>query len=124
MLTSYFTPSGDAFFAHPSPRPPHWAAVGMSLGSDMNGFAVQVGTRFNRNGGTCCYGEPGFSFDPEMDPDAVPRMLAQYEAANGVYYAGGAPTEETADSAAPGFGIPAQPALKRLRFDPSLGEDV
>jgi hypothetical protein len=47
-LTNYFTGSNGTYFSHPIARPPHWSAVGVGLGSDMNGFAIQVGARSTR----------------------------------------------------------------------------
>jgi hypothetical protein len=122
-LTNYFTGSSGTYFSHPIARPPHWSAVGVGLGSDMNGFAIQLGARFNPNAGTSCYGRADLKFDANDDPDSMLLAQQQRAQANAVYY-GGAPSPETLHSVAPAGGIPPQPPLKPLRFDANIARDV
>jgi len=121
--TSYFTQSGTAFSSHSAKRPPHWAAGGVSLGSDMNGFAIQIGPRFNPNPGTSCYGVEDFKFDTDFDPEQTTLANEQKKQANAVFY-GGAASSNDSRSVSPPNGIPSQPALTKLFFDPSLKFDV
>jgi hypothetical protein len=112
-------------------RPPAWLAGGVSIGSDLNGFAVQLAGRYNRSSGfnlqdkaRCdtymTFGDPNATTDPNQSARASLQDLEK----TAVYY-GDMPVP--ADAQVSAFGVsnaPAQRPLKKLFFSPGSGVDV
>lgn len=119
--TAYFTQLAGSHFAHVTPRPPHWAATGVSIGSDFNGFASEMGPRHFR---TSCYGNEDLAFDDDLDPTWSGHMQTERGRRNGVYYDNdiGLPEGDYIagfSKSPPIAGTPPQPPMKRLYFDKS-----
>jgi microsomal dipeptidase-like Zn-dependent dipeptidase len=113
------------------PRPSAWLAGGVSLGSDLNGFAVQLNGRYNdfngygltdtaRCDGNAAFGDPSAT----LDPNQTARALAQDQQENAVYY-GDSPIPPEATTSALGLGTaPPQHVLHKLFFTPGAVPDV
>jgi microsomal dipeptidase-like Zn-dependent dipeptidase len=97
-------------------RPPHWASAGGAIGSDFNGYADHVGSRFSPDAQNNCYGnlsgdkDTDKKFDPDLDSRQLGRAAAQVAASDGVFYSQGA-DHDAQFSHNPGPGMLAQPAM-------------
>jgi hypothetical protein len=113
------------------PRPSAWLAGGVSLGSDLNGFAVQLNGRYNKVNGyqltdtaRCDMFETFGDSNKTVDPNQPGRALVQDQQANAVYY-GDSPIPAEASNSALGLGgAPPQRVLNKLFFTPGASPDV
>lgn len=120
--------TSGAFDTFGMPLPPAWLARGVSIGSDSNGFAPELGARYNTtngvDGGDSARCDEFGSFGLNQDANQTTRAGLQSLRPNGVYYGDSPIPFEALESVMPMGSAPAQPPLSKLFFAAGSGTDV